>query len=341
MNNKEYSSKFDKSTKTKITTIQSVMNKSLNGQKYTTAEAFATLDKLSDNLDSSLVDLVYIYYDSTKNYNESWKLTIEEFISYINNDILKDSKFDDFIDEEIKAKIKDASKTITKSKDLIVSNEYSRIVLNTKYPQEGEDTTKFIERLNKDLNNDDIYIVGNSSMAVEMSKTFNNELNKITILTIVFIFLVVAITFKDLLIPLILVLIIQCAVFVTMSAISLSGGTVYFIALLIVQAILMGATIDYAICYTSYYRESRLTLSVKESIINAYNKSIHTILSSSLILIIVTLVVANFASAIAAKICETISEGTLASVILIVFILPGVLASIDKIICRKGYYKEK
>ena len=63
-------------------------------------------------------------------------------------------------------------------------------------------------------------------------------------------------------------------------------------------------------------------------------------MSSSSILIIVTLVVANFASAIAAKICETISQGTFAAVILILFILPGVLATCDKVICRKGYYKE-
>ena len=125
-----------------------------------------------------------------------------------------------------------------------------------------------------------------------------------------------------------------------MSAISVTSGTVYFISLLIVQAILMGATIDYAIVYTSYYRESRLTMGVKDSITNAYNRSIHTIISSSSILIIVTLVVARFASAIAAKICETISQGTFASLILILFILPGVLATTDKFICKKGYFKE-
>ena len=178
-------------------------------------------------------------------------------------------------------------------------------------------------------------------MAVEMNKTFNNELNKITMLTMIFIFVVVAITYKDLIIPLVLVLIIETAVYVTMSAITLAGGSVYFISLLIVQAILMGATIDYAIVYTSYYLESRQTLGVKNSIINAYNKSIHTIISSSSILIIVTLIVALFASLITSQICKTISEGTIASVVLILLVLPGVLAASDKFICRKGYYKEK
>ena len=341
MNNKDYSAKFDDPKKEKLTTINDIMNKSLNSTKYTSTELFTSLNILSNNLDKSLVDLVYMYYGSNQKYDDSWKMTIEEFINYLNSDILTDSRFDDFINSEKRTTITDSKKTVDKSKDLIVSDKYSRVVLNTKYAAEDEDTYKFINSIQDEIgNNDDIYIVGNSPMAVEMNKTFNNELNKITILTMIFIFIVVAITFKDFMTPFVLVLIIQTAVYLTMSAISITGGSVYFISLLIVQAILMGATIDYAIVYTSYYRESRLTMGVKDSVINAYNKSIHTIISSSSILIIVTLVVAGFASAIAAKICETISQGTFASVILILFVLPGVLAATDKIICRKGYYKE-
>ena len=97
----------------------------------------------------------------------------------------------------------------------------------------------------------------------------------------------------------------------------------------------MGATIDYAILYTSYYRENRRSKGIKESIIESYNKSINTILTSSSILIIVTLIIANFASAIAAKICKTISEGTLCSTILILTLLPAVLACCDKLIVKK------
>ena len=340
MNNKDYSENFDTKKREKLTTINKIMNNSLNGTKYTSAEAFALLNILSDDLDKSLVELVYMYYGSNNEYDESWKMTIEEFVNYLNSDILTDSRFDDFISSEKRTTITNSKKTVDKSKKLIVSDKYSRAVLNTKYAFEDEDTYKFINKLQEDVGNkDDIYVVGHSPMAVEMSKTFNGELNKITILTMIFIFIVVAITFKDLIIPFVLVLIIQTAVYITMSAISITGGSVYFISLLIVQAILMGATIDYAIVYTSYYRESRLTMGVKESVINAYNRSIHTIISSSSILIIVTLVVAGFASAIAAKICETISQGTFAAVILILFVLPGVLASMDKFICRKKYYK--
>lgn len=335
MNNKNYANQFDKATKEKLTTIHSVMKKALQKETYTPIDLYNSLKGLSDQLDLSLIELVYIYHGSINHYDSSWTMTVEEFVNYLNSDILMDEKFDDFIDNDMKQTITKAKKEIDKAKQLIVSNRYSRVILNTKYPFEAEETFDFIQTLEKDIgDNDGIYIVGNSSMAVEMSRTFNDELNKITLLTMIFIFIVVAITFKSLLIPLILVLIIQCAVYITMSFISITGGSVYFISLLIVQAILMGATIDYAIVYTSYYKESRLKMDVKDSIINAYNKSIHTIISSSSILIIVTLIVAHFASAIAAKICETISQGAFASVILILLILPGVLASCDKFICR-------
>ena len=281
MNNKDYASQFDNTKREKLTTINDIMNKSLNNIKYTSNEAYKSLNILSDNVDKSLIELVYMYYGSINEYDDSWQMTIEEFINYLNADILTDSRFDDFINTDKRNTIIDSKETVDKSKDLLVSSEYSRVVLNTKYALENDDTYKFINSIQDEIgNNDDIYVVGNSPMAVEMSKTFNTELNKITILTMIFIFVVVAITFKDLIIPFVLVLIIQTAVYITMSAISLTGGSVYFISLLIVQAILMGATIDYAIVYTSYYRESRLTMGIKDSVINAYNRSIHTIINN-------------------------------------------------------------
>ena len=341
MNDEEYAASFDDETREKLTTILTIMENSIEKKEYTSKETFEILSILSDHIQQSLLDVAYMYYGSNEEYDLSWKMTIEEFVNYLNKEIITDYRFDKFMSDDERTIMMDARKMIDKSKKLLVSDHYSRVILNTKYAFEDEATFRFINQVKDQFEKkEDIYLVGNSPMAVEMSQTFNDELNKITILTMLFIFIVVAITFKDLIIPLVLVFIIQTAVYLTMSAISLTGGSVYFISLLIVQAILMGATIDYAIVYTSYYRESRQTMGIQDSIINAYNKSIHTIISSSSILIIVTLVVAHFASAIAAKICETISQGTFAAVVLILFLLPGVLATTDKFICRKGYYKE-
>ena len=337
----KYSSKIDNESKEKLKVVNGIIKNTNSGIKYNSLDLYNVLNKLSDELDYNLVDIVYIYHGSKNNYDNSWKLTVEQIINYLNDDLLKDEKYSNFIDKDMEKTIKDAKTTISDAKNLLVTNNYSRAIINSKYGFEDKDTFEFIQNaLDTVGKNDGVYVIGDSPMALEMSQSFNGELNYITILTMIFIFVVVALTFKDLLVPFILVLIIQCAVFVTMAILTLTGTNVYFIALLIVQAILMGATIDYAIVYTTYYKESRQTMGVQDSMINAYNKSIHTILSSASILIIVTLVVASFSEAIPAMICKTVSEGTLCSVILIVFVLPGVIAAFDKFICRKNAYKE-
>lgn len=332
--NEEYSDKEDSDSKAKLDVIYDIMNNI--DKEYNKTELYKKLSSLADNLDKNTIDLLYVYYGSQNDYNENWTMTIENFVKFINDDILTDERFEDFIKDDMKEKIVDAKTTISDAKDMLVGDEHSRIVLNTSFEAETDDTHEFIQKV-KDWFTDngvEAYIIGDSPMAYEMSKSFGDELNFITILTMVAIFVVVALTFRSILIPLILVLTIQCAVYMTMGFLSFSGDPVYFIALLIVQSILMGATIDYAIVYTSYYIEHRKQMDIKESIINSYNKSIHTIITSASILIIVTLIVGNFASAIAAMICRTISVGTLCSALLILILLPAVLAAFDKFIIK-------
>jgi len=342
MHNKDYSSQFDTNSRNKLNTVNEIMNGTEQNTKFSNGEMYQILSTFANDLDKNLIELLYIYYDSENNYNSSWTLTIEEFVNYLNEDILKDARFTDFIAEDVRQNILDSNDLIHDAKELLVGENYSRVVINTKFDAESEETFQFISSLQSDIGEDvDYYVIGNSPMAYEMSKTFEGELNFITILTMVFIFIVVAVTFKSLTISFILVLLIQCAVYLTMGLLSFGGGTVYFIALLIVQSILMGATIDYAILYTSYYLESRKTMNVEKSIINSYNKSIHTILTSASILIIATLIIGHLATAIAAKICKTLSQGTLCAALLILILLPAVLGACDRLIVKNKNTRNK
>jgi len=338
VNNDELSKRIDKSKVDKLKTIDGVMNASLMNVLYTNDEMVAILSKLTKDIDQSLLELLYIYYGSQREYNTNWKLSVEEFVNYLNKTIFKDERFNDFIDDDIRVRVTNSKRDIKKAKELLIGGKYSRVVINTNFDLESNKTFNFIKNIQNELGNnmDNVYLIGNSPMAYDMSKTFNREMDFITILTMLAIFIVVAITFKSLIIPIILVLLIQCAVYLTMGILSFTGGNVYFIALLIVQSILMGATIDYAILYTSYYIEHRKSMNIKNSIICSYNKSIHTILTSASILIIVTLIVGCFASAIAAKICKTLSQGTLCSALLILILLPAVLALFDRFIIKNS-----
>ena len=341
LTNAKYSGNISAGQKQTLTIITDLMNHSLNGDKYDHKGMYDLLSKLSGDLKQNLVDLLYMYHGSLYNYNEDWTLSLEQFVNYLHGTILKDERFADKIDSEKRDMIETANTKIKDAKRLLVGKNHSRAVLNTDLKQEGEETFAFIEKLKQDINDENahVFVIGESPMALEMSKTFNDEMAFITILTMVSIFVVVAFTFKSILIPAILVLIIQSAVWITMSILSLTGSSVYFIALIIVQSILMGATIDYAILYTSYYLEHRQKkIDMKKALIESYNKAIPTIITSASVLVIVTYIVGSFdkqGSAIAAKICVTISEGTLCAAIIILLILPALLASCDKIILRR------
>lgn len=334
VNDRKYAPMFTDDMKSQLNTVRAIMESVKKNTKFNLTEMLALINPLADNIDKNTMDLLFIYYGSVNHYNEDWTLTVEEFVRYINDDILTDSRFDDFIDKEMRAKVSDAKTTIGDAKELLVGKDYNRAIFNTTLEAEGEETYKFITAVKDHMNGKNTYVIGDSPMALEMSKSFDGEMNLITVLTMIFIFVVVAFTFKSILIPIILVFLIQCAVYITMDTLTFAGGSVYFIALLIVQSILMGATIDYAILYTSYYLESRRTMDIKEALINSYNKSIHTILTSASILIIVTLIVGKFASHIAAMICKTISIGTLCSMLLMLIILPSMLACADKLIIK-------
>ena len=124
----------------------------------------------------------------------------------------------------------------------------SRLIITSSYPDEGEETTAFFANLeeygNSNLNGT-YYLVGNSAMNYEMQKTFDNELLFITLLTAFAIFLIVAFTFQSISIPLILVLLVQCGVYITVTITGLTSGHMYYLALLIAECILMGATVNW------------------------------------------------------------------------------------------------
>ena len=335
----EYASHLSESEQTKLRTIHSLMHAAAIGIPYNYNSLYHAVLPLSDNLDKNQLFLAYLYHGSLYDYDENWTLTLEQLIHSLSDKVLGDSRFSARISDETKQKIIDGRKTIDDAKALLVGPEHYRALIESHLPAEGEQTFNFIKSIKDELgpkNKVDYYLVGDSPMAYEMSQTFDSEMNFITLLTMLSIFAVVLWTFKSFFVSMLLVFVIQCAVYIVMSYLSLTGSSIYFIALIIVQAILMGATIDYAILFTSYYIENRsyFKMNIKDALINTYNKSIGAILTSASILVIVTAVVGNFASAIAGKICRSISLGTFCATVIILVLLPPLLAILDKLIIK-------
>jgi predicted RND superfamily exporter protein len=222
----------------------------------------------------------------------------------------------------------------------LIGERYGRVIINTSLAEESDIIYSLIDNLNQDVEALDgtAYIIGSSAIAHEMSNSFPDEMYRITILTVIAIFIIVALAFRSVTIPFILVCIIQCAVFITMGVASLQGNAVNYLPLLIVQCLLLGATVDYAILYASYYREARMNMNVKDSVTLALHNSVHTILTSGLILVSITGVMnifIRYSDPAISQILITISIGGTCAMVLVIFVLPGIIAAFDRLIIRK------
>ncbi|MCD7769066.1 MAG: MMPL family transporter, partial [Oscillospiraceae bacterium] len=339
LTNEDYASLLADEEREQLTAARALADAVLSGAAYTPAECVGLLAALSDEIDENTVELLYLYYASQYNGDDTWTLSIVELFDYLSGTLLNDERFAQWIDEDMRAQIGDMGDSLEEGEDMLKSGDWSRMIVYTTMSDESEDTTAFFDDLTAWLEENfqgEYHLIGNSAMVYEMQGSFGGEMTFITLLTAAAIFLVVALTFRSLAVPAILVLMVQCGVYITVTALGLGGGGVYYLALLIVECILMGATIDYAILLTSYYRECRANMPVRTALEGAYNGSIHTILTSGLILILVPGIVSFcFEEATIRQICRAISIGALCASLLILFVLPGVLAAFDKLVTRK------
>lgn len=264
------------------------------------------------------------------------------FVSYVLGDMLTDDSVNNIVktmilnDPETKAQCDSVKAMLDSAKAQLVGENYSRIMVTTRLQKESDEAFAFVERLDNILkeNMGEYYIMGNSYLAYEMRASYSDEVNLITLISVILIFIVVALTFKSLIIPTVLVALIQCAVYLTLSFSYLAHLEFYYLAVIIVQAILMGATIDYAILFTNNYREKRKILDRADSLASAYSNSMHTILTSSSILFFVTLIIGLTAKDPSmVQVCLAIAIGSFFAVALCVIVLPGILAALDKPIC--------
>jgi uncharacterized membrane protein YdfJ with MMPL/SSD domain len=336
-----FAGKFGAADKARLQAAGSIAEAVISGRLYGAQEMGRILAGFGGALDGGTAQLLYTYRASLEDSDPAWALSMEELFGYLANDMPDDPRFAGLLGGSAGAAVADGKRQLEDGKKQLRGPRHSRVILNTKLPEEGEETFAFVRRLEDELDSAGIgphYLVGNSVMAKEMREDYPREIKLITVLTAAAIFAVVLLAFRSFGVPLILVSLIQCAVFVVMSSLYLAKMSVYYLPLLIVQCLLMGATIDYGILLTSNYREARRTMGRKEAITEALNHAIHTILTSGLILMVVTfalgLMFLGSQQAIA-EILLSIAGGAVCSTVLVVFCLPSILVALDRIVVRR------
>ncbi len=242
-------------------------------------------------------------------------------------------------DEEKLAQIKEAKKQIDDNKGQMLGKDHNRMVINIKHAAEGDETYDALGSIIGEADStfsEKHYFVGDCVMAKEMHDGFGKELNFITIITAAAIFVVVIFTFRSIFSSALLVIVIQAAVYITTFMIVLFGFSVNYISQILVQCILMGATIDYGILFICNYIEKRQAYDKDEALGIAMTSSIKTILTSSLILIGCCLITGLMMSQKAiSQACTMIACGTAISAFMIVFVLPVLVRFTDKLAIKQ------
>ena len=327
---------FDKATMAALQQMRSVTDAVVSETAFTPEE----MAQILPGADETTLRLLYLYRASRTESDPAWTLSIGQLLDYLNADVLNDSRFAPVLDDDLRTQITEAKRQMDEATKQLRGENHSRMILLIELSEESAETEAFIHDLQETcdaLLGGRYYLIGASAMVDEMEQGFDRELLVITLLTAASIFLVVALTFRSLAIPALLVLIVQCGVFLTVSAVGAFGGSMYYLALLIVECILMGATIDYGILYTSYYREMRRLMGVREALAAAYRGSIHTVLTSGSIMVLITALVGPlFKNPTIEAIVQTLSIGCLSAILLILLILPGLLALFDRWVVRKS-----
>ena len=308
-------------------------------KRYKSNEMVKIFKSLGETIAPSTANLLYCYYGSQHNYNDSLRMSLEGLLYYAADTLIKDQQVTAFLDEPTRQLIESIPEQLKEGIGMLSHEDYALMVLVTDLPDESDETYAFVERLDtlsaKTLN-EPCYLVGESVMFDEMKRGFSAEMTRITLFTILAIFLIVALTFRSVLVPTILVMTVMTAVFVNVTVSGWVSGGMLYLAYLIVQSILMGATIDYGILFANYYKENRRTLDEYESSTQAYKGSIRTIMTSGIIMVIGPGVMAVSVNDVAiSSIVGCLAVGSAVSVLLILFVLPGILVAFDRWVVNK------
>ena len=321
------------------------------GTEYNTAEMSNLLNTVAlqsgknSIISDNQIKLLYLFEASQNHYQDNWAMSLDEFVNYLVSRLIPDERFASWMTEERQNRINDMKVQIDDAKAQLIGEKFSLLQLKLNSITGSSESDATLIALDEWLSNNlsgEYHLMGSAVMSLEMSESFHDEMLFITLLTAIAIFLVVALTFRNLLIPLILVLLVECGVWITVTVIGLQGYSIYYLALVVVQCILMGATIDYGILFTTNYREHRRTMPIKEALIASYSSSINTVLTSGTILVLVCAIVGTmFENPTIGQICNTISIGAFCTIILILIFLPGLLATFDAGTAGKNRLKEK
>ena len=308
--------------------------------KLTTREFAELMD-----LDYEVAELLYMayavndeHYAKIINGLSGYSIPLIDVINFLYDEVEEGYVT---LDDDTYQTLSDAHRKIEIASDQLQGKNYSRMLVYLNLPEEGEKTFAFLDEMHTIAANyygDDILVAGNSTSQYDLKKTFDIDNKVVNVVSILAVLAVLLFTFMSAGMPVLLILVIQGAIWLNFAIPSLTHTNIFFMGYLIVSSIQMGANIDYAIVISGRFMENRQTMNKKDAVVETLNFAFPTILTSGSMMVLAGYFIGRLSSD--AAICgigQALCRGTIISIILVMFVLPQILLVGEKIIEKTSF----
>lgn len=219
---------------------------------------------------------------------------------------------------------------------------YEGIIVNSKYKSATNEVAVQLDEINEIVKKYDPegLVGGEAPLTNDLVTIADSDFKKVSIFSIVAIFLIIMVIFKSISVPVLLVLSIELAIFINLGIPYYTGTTIPFISSIVIGTIQLGATVDYAILLTSRFKEELAnTNDKKEAMIKALQSSSRSIITSALTFFGATAGVGIISELeMISSLCVLMARGAIISMLVILFVLPGILLMFEGIIVKTSKF---
>ena len=224
-----------------------------------------------------------------------------------------------------------------KVKDIFENGDYQMMLISSEYQTASDEVNDQITELNKIVKSysNDAMLIGEAPCTKDLINITDTDFKRVSAISIIAIFVIILFVFKSISLPIILVAVIEFAIFVNMGIPGFTGTKLPFIASIVIGTIQLGATVDYAILMTTKYRKNRYTGMEKQpAITKALHDSTMSIIVSALCFFAATFGVGLYSNIdMISSICILLARGAIISMFVVILVLPSMFMIFDRVIC--------
>lgn len=297
-------------------------------------------------LDYEVAELLYMTYAvNDENYAKivnglsTYSIPLIDIIMFLYDEVQEGYVT---LEDDLMDTLEDAHSQMQIALDQLQGEEYSRMLVYLTLPEEGDETFAFLDEMhtiaNKYYEDATILIPGEATSQYDLYKTFQTDNTVVNVVSILAVLVVLLFTFMSAGMPVLLILIIQGAIWVNFSFPAIQQKNLFFMSYLIVSSIQMGANIDYAIVISGRFMELKNQMPKKDAIIETMNFAFPTIVTSGSMLALAGIFIGKMSSD--GAICgigQCLGRGTILSIIIVMFVLPQILLLGEKIIDKTSF----